>query len=96
MDFSAANGLIPALAWGATSLLKNVLGDLRWFQRFLPLIPVVLSFILAFIPGIGPEGTVGAKILFAAAAGGLAGTAHEVTKRTVRGKGLPGGGWLAQ
>ena len=79
------NAVAPAVAYGITEALKKSAGDKAWFKRILPLLPAALCFGLAFIPGLGlAAAPIGTKILFAAAAGGLANSAYSVKKHTLK------------
>ena len=90
-DVSAVNASIPAIAWGVTTAIKRVMGDQAWFRRILPLLPALLCFGLTFMPGIGLSAPLAAKVVFALAAGGVTGTAHETLKKTVLTRGITKG-----
>lgn len=89
MELDLFNGAIPVIALFLTNWFKRIFGGTEWFERALPMVPVLIAFALSFIPGLGlAEQTIGAKLLFAFGAGGVSAIGHEAIKRTVKGDGM--------
>jgi hypothetical protein len=63
----------------------RTLGQVWWWRRILPVVPIALGIGLAFIPGV-IEGTAGSRLLLGIIAGVAAAHARKVLNRTVAGK----------
>lgn len=80
------SGSIPVITYGLTEALKKGFGDKDIFRRILPLLPIIMSFGLTFVPGLGMvSAPILAKLLFAIGAGGAAGSGNEIYKKLIRG-----------
>lgn len=86
-DLTVTSAAVLPIVYFLVEWAKKAFGDNKIFERILPLMPVLIAFGLSWIPGLGmASAAIGAKILFAFAAGGIAGTGQQVIKKTVMGK----------
>ena len=82
MEMLETYGMISALAIFFTQVIKNFIGKYSWSAPFLPIIPIVLCFVLTFIPGIGEPMTWLGRIVVSAGAGGFSAVAFKTGKET--------------
>lgn len=90
LTLTASNAAALPIIYGATEGVKYVLGGKNppeWVKRITPMIPFVVAFALAWIPGVGLAApTVGSALYFAFAVGGGTSLLQQGGKKTIMGR----------